>query len=355
MFTGSPGTRGLSPASLAPSPAPLKLKGGLGGLSEAPSALEAVARAAERSLHCGGSGCWWVWVPACNRHSFRPLPLSGRRARGKMSHLEGHPPSSLSFCGPSSSRLSPRSCSHWLAQAAVSMSLTAFTAWDDLVKLSSLGGPGPGPHPSSRASRSARSSCAGQKPMKALQALAAPSWGDSSARGGAGAALKGRAPLPSPPAARAPTPVLHLQEADRVRLVDLTEVVPGLAEPAALFLLPPQVALGAAQHGGLALLDEAQHLGLEALQDGRRLCKQPGHPLPLRQGGALHRKAVGAGVRAETFPVWAPSFPLKGTEGPAGACAWSGKTPVLSGTGHCPAHRLPRSGPDGLPAAGAEG
>lgn len=76
--------------------------------------------------------------------------------------MEEHPPSEPSFCSPSSSLPSPRSCSHWLAQAETRMSLTALTTWEDLVKLSSLGGPGPGPHPSSRASLSARNSCTRQ-------------------------------------------------------------------------------------------------------------------------------------------------------------------------------------------------
>ena len=72
----------------------------------------------------------------------------------------------------------------------------------------------------------------------------------------------------------------------------------GPAESAPLLLLPPQVALGAAQHGRLPLVDKAQHLRLKLLQDGRSLGKQPAHPLPLCHGCALHR-TVGWGVGSE--------------------------------------------------------
>ena len=130
---------------------------------------------------------WWLeslagfGVPPCARHIFHPLLLSGHRAWGpvqgawgRVSHLQGRPPSVPGFCSPSSSPPSPRSCSHWLEQAAARTARTARTAWEDLVKLSSLGGPGPGPHPSSRASLSARSSCVRQTPLRSSWAAAAP-------------------------------------------------------------------------------------------------------------------------------------------------------------------------------------
>lgn len=67
----------------------------------------------------------------------------------------------------------------------------------------------------------------------------------------------------------------------------------GSAQATALFLLSPQVPLGAAQHGGLSLLDEGQYLGLEALQGSHGICKQLAYPLPLRQGCALQQAMVG--------------------------------------------------------------
>lgn len=200
------------------------------------------------------------------------------------------------FCSPSSSPPSPRSCSHWLEQAEARTTCTARTAWEDLVKLSSLGGPGPGPHPSSRASLSARSSCARQMPIKAELAAAAPPGMRQTACQEASTATKAaprglllRLRCPLHPQSRP-----HLQEADRVGFGDLTEVVAGPAESAPLLLLPPQVALGAAQHGGLPLIDEAQHVRLKPLQDGCSLGKQPAHPLPLCHGCTLHR-TVGGG------------------------------------------------------------